>query len=190
MDPTDAPAKIHGGTRTVGIIGWPVRHSLSPAIHNAAFAALGLDWVYVPLPVAPGEAGGALAALRTLRFAGANVTMPHKTDIADAVDSLTDDARRLRAVNTLVIDDDAVAGHNTDTPGFERFLRRDAGFDPAGRTALIYGAGGGGGPGAPGARPPPPRRPDHGRRARSHFDPRRAASLRGPSDRARGRRVR
>ncbi len=142
MTQMDPRAKIGGGTRTVGIIGWPVSHSLSPAIHNAAFAALGLDWVYVPVPVAPGEAGAALAALRTLRFAGANVTMPHKTDFADAVDSLTDDARRLRAVNTLVVGADAVEGHNTDTPGFERFLRRDAGFDPAARTALIYGAGG------------------------------------------------
>ena|SRR5436190_5657871 len=133
---------IGGRTKTLGIIGWPVSHSLSPTIHNAAFAALGLDWVYVPLPVGPGDASAALNGLRALGFVGANVTMPHKTDIAEAVDTLTDDARRLRSVNTVVLRPDGVDGHNTDAPGFERFLRRDAGFDPQGRTALIYGAGG------------------------------------------------
>jgi len=137
-----AHPRIHGGTRTVGIIGWPVSHSLSPAIHNAAFAALDLDWAYVPLPVAPGDAGDAVTGLRTLGFAGANVTMPHKSDVADNMDTLTDDARRLHAVNTVLIGEDRTTGHNTDTPGFDRFLRRDAGFDPAGRSALIFGAGG------------------------------------------------
>ncbi|TMK19310.1 MAG: shikimate dehydrogenase [Actinobacteria bacterium] len=137
-------SRIRGGTRTVGIIGWPVSHSLSPAIHNAAFAALDLDWAYVPLPVAPGDAVGAVAGLRTLGFAGANVTMPHKSDVADVVDTLSEDARRLHAVNTVLIGEDGMTGHNTDTPGFDRFLRRDAGFDPAGRSALIFGAGGAG----------------------------------------------
>ena len=135
-------APVRGATRTAGIIGWPVEHSLSPAIHNAAFAALELDWIYVPLPVPPGEAPAAVRGLRALGFAGANVTMPHKTEAADVTDTLTDDARRLRAVNTIVVDDDGIGGHNTDAPGFDRFLRRDAGFDPVGRTALIYGAGG------------------------------------------------
>jgi shikimate dehydrogenase len=126
----------------VGIIGWPVSHSLSPAIHNAAFAALDLDWTYVPLPVAPGDARAAVTGLRTLGFAGVNVTMPHKTEVAEVMDTLTDDARRLHAVNTVAVGEDRMAGHNTDTPGFDRFLRRDAGFDPAGSTALIFGAGG------------------------------------------------
>jgi shikimate dehydrogenase len=133
---------IDGAARTLGIIGWPVRHSLSPTIHNAAFAALGLDWVFVPLPVVPGEAPAALAGLHALGFAGANVTMPHKTDVADAADALTDDARRLHAVNTIVVRSDGLDGHNTDAPGFQRFLERDAGFEARGRSALIYGAGG------------------------------------------------
>jgi len=136
------PSRIDGAARTLGIIGWPVRHSLSPTIHNAAFAALALNWVFVPLPVAPGEASIAVAGLRALGFAGANVTMPHKTDVAAAMDSLSDDAHRLDAVNTIVVGGSSVSGYNTDTPGFERFLRQDAGFDPAGRTALLYGAGG------------------------------------------------
>jgi len=138
----DPGALVDGGTRTVGVIGWPVEHSLSPAIHNAAFAALGLPWVYVPLPVLPGEVGAALAGLRALGFAGANVTMPHKTEVAERVGSLSDDARRLNAVNTIVVGAEEIAGHNTDAPGFDRFLRRDAGFEPADRTALLFGAGG------------------------------------------------
>src|SRR5512132_3589277 len=131
-----------GSTRMVGIIGWPVQESLSPLIHNAAFAALGMDWAYVPLPVAPGDLEAALSGLPAMGFAGANVTMPHKTDTARLVDDLSEDAERLRAVNTLVVGPGGMAGHNTDAPGFDRFLRRDAGFDPEGSAALIFGAGG------------------------------------------------
>jgi len=134
--------RVHGESRVVGVIGWPVAHSLSPANHNAAFEALSLPWVYVPLPVPPGEVAPALAGLRALGFAGANVTMPHKTEVAELVSDLSEDARRLRAVNTLVVGPEGIAGHNTDAPGFDRFLRRDAGFDPAGRSALLFGAGG------------------------------------------------
>jgi shikimate dehydrogenase len=134
--------RITGASRMVGIIGWPIAHSLSPAIHNAAFAAMEMAWAYVPLPVHPGELPGALDGLVALGFAGANVTMPHKTDSAERSDSLSDDARRLRAVNTVVIEGGELHGHNTDAPGFDRFLRRDAGFEPAGRSALVFGAGG------------------------------------------------
>jgi len=133
---------VSGATRTGGIIGWPVDHSLSPAIHNAAFLALGLDWVYVPLPVEPARIAAALDGLPALGFAGANVTMPHKTSAADLMDGLTEDAARLRAVNTVVVEGSTLQGHNTDAPGFDRFLRRDASFDPAGRPALVFGAGG------------------------------------------------
>ncbi len=133
---------IGGATRKTGIIGWPVEHSLSPAIHNAAFEVLGLDWVYVPLAVPPGMVPQAIAGLPALGFTGANVTMPHKTEVAGLMHSLSDDARRLQAVNTIVVDGERLEGHNTDAPGFERFLRQDAGFDPEGKTALILGAGG------------------------------------------------
>lgn len=134
--------RIQGSTRTVGVIGWPVEHSLSPVIHNAAFAALGMDWVYVPLPVPPGRVEAALEGLRALGFAGANVTMPHKTECADLIEDLSDDARALRAVNTIVVGAEGLAGHNSDVLGFERFLDVDAGFDPSGRRALLFGAGG------------------------------------------------
>lgn len=134
--------RIGGRTRTVGVIGWPVSASLSPAIHNAAFAAAGLDWVYVPLAVAPAELEAAIRGLGALGFAGANVTMPHKTEACRLMDQRSEDAERLQAVNTIVVTEGILTGHNTDAPGFERFLRRDAGFDPQGRTALLFGAGG------------------------------------------------
>lgn len=144
MDEPPSGARVAGSTRTLGIIGWPVSHSLSPAIHNAAFAALGLDWVYVPLPVHPLHLLAALHGLTAFGFAGANVTMPHKAAVADLIDGLSEDARRLHAVNTIVSDGERLRGENTDAPGFERFLKLDAGVDPAGRDALILGAGGAG----------------------------------------------
>lgn len=141
-DEAVAVRRVSGATGLFGVIGWPVAHSLSPAIHNAAFAAVGLEAIYVALPVEPGMIPEALAGMRALGFEGANVTMPHKSAVADGVDDLSEDARRLHAVNTVVVDDQRLAGHNTDAPGFDRFLRRDAGFEPAGRTALLFGAGG------------------------------------------------
>jgi shikimate dehydrogenase len=136
--PVRAGASLH----TAGVIGWPVAHSLSPAIHNAAFADLGMHWTYVPLPVEPGRLPAALDGLVALGFSGANVTMPHKTEAAALCDVRSDDAMRLAAANTLVVEGGELHGHNTDAPGFDRFLRRDAGFDPAGRSALLFGAGG------------------------------------------------
>lgn len=137
-----AEVRIGGGTHVVGIIGWPVSHSLSPAIHNAGFAAAGLDWVYLPLPVRPEWLQPALIGLVPLGFAGANVTMPHKTEAAELIQHRSDDATLLQAVNTIAVRGGELQGHNTDVAGFDRFLRRDAGFDPAGRSALVYGAGG------------------------------------------------
>ena len=118
-----------GATKVVGIIGWPVEGSLSPTIHGAAFQALGLDWAYVPLPVEPDDLPAALAGLPALGLRGASVTMPHKTRTAGLVDRRSDDAETLRAVNTIVVTDDGLVGHNTDAPGFERWLREDLAFD-------------------------------------------------------------
>lgn len=142
MDDPVRPPHLGGSTRTVGIMGWPVAHSLSPAIHNAAFRALELDWIYIPLPVEPAGVPSALEGIRALGFAGANVTMPHKAAAAAGMDASSEDAQRLGAVNTIVVEGSSLLGHNTDAPGFDRFLRRDAGFDPAGRSALLFGAGG------------------------------------------------
>jgi shikimate dehydrogenase len=135
-------ARVRGSSRTVGIIGWPVDHSLSPVVHNAAFAAMEMSWIYVPLPVERDRLPSALEGLRSLGFAGANVTMPHKSATSLLVDTLSEDARSVNAVNTIVVEGPVLAGHNTDVGGFDRFLRRDAGFEPSGRSALIFGAGG------------------------------------------------
>ena len=134
--------RIGGHTRIAGVLGWPIDHSLSPVIHNAAYEALGLDWVYVALPVPPGSVPEAIAGLSTLGFVGANVTMPHKEAVADALDRRSDDATLLRAVNTIAVTPDGLVGHNTDAPGFGRFLERDLGFDADGRAVLLFGAGG------------------------------------------------
>jgi len=135
--------QLSGTTRLVGLIGWPVERTLSPVIHNAAFAALGMDWAYVALPVLPDRVPEAVAGLAALGFAGVNVTMPHKEAVAPLMSVLSDDAARLQAVNTVDFSTAAgPAGHNTDVMGFARFLSDDAAYDAAGRTALVLGAGG------------------------------------------------
>jgi shikimate dehydrogenase len=101
-------SRISGTTTLVGILGWPVAHSLSPRMHNAAFAALGLDWAYVPLPTPPERLDEAVAGLRALGFAGANVTTPHKLTVTALCDT---DAP---SVNTLVVRDGRIEGWTTD----------------------------------------------------------------------------
>ena len=124
------------------IIGWPVAESLSPAIHNATFEALGLDWTYVPLAVRPGAIDEGMTLLRELDVQGANVTMPHKQSIVPYLERLVGDAETLQAVNTVVRDGGAFVGHNTDGPGFLAAIDEEAGFDPKGKRALVLGAGG------------------------------------------------
>ena len=125
----------------MGVIGHPVRHSLSPRLHNAAFRALDLDWVYLAFEVGPGAVPAALAAVRALDLAGLNVTMPHKADVAAGVDRLSPAAAALGAVNTVVNRDGELVGENTDGDGFVASLR-ESGFEPAGRRCLVVGAGG------------------------------------------------
>jgi shikimate dehydrogenase len=130
-----------GATRVAGIIGDPVSHSRSPAIHNAAFRALDLDWVFVAFHVRPGEAARALDGVRTLDIAGLSITMPHKSDAAAACDELSATAAALGAVNTVVARDRTLVGHSTDGEGLLRSLR-DEGVDPVGARVVVLGAGG------------------------------------------------
>ncbi len=129
-------------TRVAGVIGDPVRHSLSPVIHNAAFEALDLDWVYVAFPVPAGEATAAVAAMRALGLDGLNVTMPHKADVLPALDHLSATARALGAVNTIHRLGDELHGENTDGQGFVDALGHDEGFDPRDKRVVVLGAGG------------------------------------------------
>jgi shikimate dehydrogenase len=128
--------------RLAAVIGSPVAHSLSPAIHNAAFEAAGLDWYYAAFEVAPGDCARALDGMRALGIAGLSVTTPHKDDVAALVDERSADAEALAAVNCVVLlPDGRLRGENTDGPGFVAGLR-GAGVEPAGRRCCVVGAGG------------------------------------------------
>jgi shikimate dehydrogenase len=132
---------VSGATTVAAVIGSPVRHSRSPAIVNAAFAAAGLDWVFAAFEVAPGRGADAVAAMRTLGLGGLSVTMPHKADVIAALDRLSPDAEALGAVNCIARDGHELVGHNTDGPGLVRSLA-DAGAGVAGRRCAVLGAGG------------------------------------------------
>jgi shikimate dehydrogenase len=134
--------EIRGRTKVVGIIGWPVEHSLSPLIHNAAFAALDLDFVYVPFPVDPKELAAAVRGLQAMGVAGFNVTIPHKEAIIPLLDDLSVEARLMGAVNTVQRQGDRLIGHNTDGAGLVKSLRDDLGSDISGSRVLLLGAGG------------------------------------------------
>jgi shikimate dehydrogenase len=125
-----------------GVIGDPVRHSLSPVLHNAAFQALELDWAYLAFEVVDGDAAAAVAGARALGIDGLSVTMPHKAAVIPALDGLSKTAERLGAVNTIVRHGARLVGESTDGAGLVDALRRDEGFDPAGRMCLVVGAGG------------------------------------------------
>ncbi|MEY2422616.1 MAG: shikimate dehydrogenase [Acidimicrobiaceae bacterium] len=133
---------ISGATRLAGVIGAPIRHSLSPAIFNAAFEACELDWAYLAFEVRPGDAHRALEAMRTLDIGGLSVTMPHKDTVAELVDVCAPEAAALHAVNCVVATAEGLLGENTDGPGFLDALRAEVGFEMSGRRAVVLGAGG------------------------------------------------
>jgi shikimate dehydrogenase len=132
---------ITGKTSLVGVIGWPVRHSLSPHMHNAAFAELNLDWAYVPLPVRPDHVEQALKGLVALNLVGVNVTIPHKQAVMRYIDELSEAARITGAVNTIHLQDGKYFGYNTDAIGFLNALK-EANYSPKGLRVAVLGAGG------------------------------------------------
>lgn len=132
---------ITGKTRLLAVIGAPIAHSLSPIIQNAALHAAGLDYVYTALPVRADALSSAVRGLRDAGIAGFNVTIPFKTEIIPLLDALSEDARRIQAVNTVVIEDGRMVGHNTDVVGFlAGFAER--GIALTGKKAVLIGAGG------------------------------------------------
>jgi shikimate dehydrogenase len=132
---------ISGKTRICALIGDPVEHTMSPAMHNAAFKKLGLDYIYLPFKVKPEKLTDAVAGLRALNVRGFNVTIPHKVSIIPLLDSLDPLAEKIGAVNTVVNDGGALKGYNTDAEGFLRALL-DNGIKAAGKNIVILGAGG------------------------------------------------
>ena len=133
---------ITGKTTVAGIIGWPVSHSLSPVLHNAAFLALGLDWVYVPFPVPPERLEEGIAGLRALGIAGFSVTIPHKVAILPFLDRVSEEAGLIGAVNTVAVHDGCLTGYNTDGIGLLAALSGKLGFSAKGSSVLVLGAGG------------------------------------------------
>ena len=131
--------KVRSGTKLIGIVGYPVGHSLSPNIHNRAFDALGLDFVYLKLP-AP-EVKDFVENARAIGIEGFSVTIPHKTAVIPFLDGLTPEAREVGAVNTVSSRDGKWFGDNTDVRGVRAALE-SIGFEPADKTVLILGAGG------------------------------------------------
>lgn len=128
----------NGSTQIYGILGNPVRHSLSPAMHNAAFAELGMNCVYVPFLVS--DVPTAMQGLRALGVRGASVTIPHKQAVIECLDHLDPVAEKIGAVNTLTIEDGLISGYNTDWHGANRALLEVTQL--AGKSVLILGAGG------------------------------------------------
>ena len=133
---------LTAATQVVGVIGFPIGHSLSPLLHNTAFAQLGIDWVSVGFPVPPGHSAVALAGARALGVRGLSVTMPHKENVAAAADHLSPEAARLGAANCVVEVDGAWHAENTDGAGFVAALARGGHFVPDGQRCLVVGAGG------------------------------------------------
>jgi shikimate dehydrogenase len=133
---------VQGTTRVCGVWGWPVKHSASPAMHNAAFATLGLDLVYVPFSVSPENLKDAVAGVRALGLLGVNVTVPLKERVPEFLDALTDRAARLGAVNTLFWEGEKLCGDSTDGPGFLAALAHANFTLAAGTEVVVLGAGG------------------------------------------------
>jgi shikimate dehydrogenase len=129
-------------TQVIGLIGYPLAHSFSPAMHNAAFEKMGLNYVYVPMPVPPGRLSEAVQGIRALNLMGANVTIPHKEEIIPFLDYVTEEAQLAGAVNTIFWTEDGyLVGDNTDVEGFHRTLVQ-WNIDLLGCTAAIIGCGG------------------------------------------------
>lgn len=135
-------SEITAATRLCGVIGWPVEHSLSPLMQNAAMEAMGLPWVYVALPVAPERIGEAVRGMRALGIVGLNVTIPHKQAVIEHLDWIDPAARAIGAVNTIHHADGELRGYNTDAYGFTQSIIADGELTFGGATVLILGAGG------------------------------------------------
>ena len=126
----------------VGCLGRPVAENPTGVMQEAAFRAAGLDWRYLTIEVAPEDLADAMRGVRAFGMRGLNLTIPHKVAVIEHLDELTEAARLIGAVNTVVRRGDRLVGDNTDGKGFLRGMRQDAGLDPAGKRVVLLGAGG------------------------------------------------
>ena len=135
---------INAATRLCAVFGSPIKHSASPAMHNAAFAALGLNWRYIACEVDPKNLRAAIEGAKVMNFAGVNLTVPHKLLAVDMVDSLDASAKKWGAVNTIRFDEKGATGFNTDADAIVTSLREDLKVELRGAKVLLLGAGGAG----------------------------------------------
>lgn len=135
---------ITGRTRVFGLLGYPIHHSLSPAMHNELFRRARVDAVYVALPVRPADADQVAPAIRALGLGGVNLTVPFKERVVPALDGLSPRAEAAGAVNVVIADGAKLVGDNTDGHGYVEALRAELGIDPRGLRAAVLGAGGAG----------------------------------------------
>lgn len=133
---------IKGDSQVFAVFGDPIGHSLSPAMHNAAFQALGLNSVYIPCRVRPEQLKFAVLGIRAMNFKGVNVTIPHKQAIAGELDEIFGDSLQSGSVNTIINRNGKLYGTSTDGIGLVRSLYEEGGFEPGGKNVLILGAGG------------------------------------------------
>ena len=126
----------------VGVFGHPVAENPTVVMHEAAFAELGLPWRYLTIEVLPRDLGAAMAGMRAMNMRGVNLTIPHKVTVLSHLDSLSEAAAVMGAVNTVVRTGDRLVGENTDGKGFMTALTQDAKVDPRGKAIVILGAGG------------------------------------------------
>ncbi len=133
--------QISGNTQVFGIFGYPVRHTLSPQMQNAAFEAIGLEASYLPFEVHPSQLQKALESIMPLGIQGLNITIPHKQNVIPFLDDIDPEAEKIGAVNTIKNDAGRLIGYNTDGKGYIDSLR-EAGVEPAGKTVILLGAGG------------------------------------------------
>jgi len=133
---------ITSKTKTLGIFGHPISHTLSPVMHNAVIKALGLDMAYLPFEVKPPNLKEAINGIKSLGIIGVSITIPHKESVIRFLDDISEEARLVGAVNTIVYKDRKLVGYNTDGSGYMASLKEELGFNPKSKRIIIIGAGG------------------------------------------------
>ncbi|MHB1458488.1 MAG: shikimate dehydrogenase [Armatimonadota bacterium] len=132
---------VTGQTSVIGLLGYPVKHSFSPVMHNSAFAQLELDYIYVPFEVHPDNLKSAVDAIRSLSIRGVNVTIPHKSDVIEHLDWVSESARSIMSVNTIHNDNGILRGYSTDGEGFILSVK-ESGISLVNTDTVVLGAGG------------------------------------------------
>ena len=133
---------ISGKTKIIGIFGDPIKHTLSPHMHNSAFEHMGLDYAYLPFHVKDNKLKEAVESIRALNLRGVNITVPHKEEVMQYLDELDEQAEHIGSVNTIVNEEGTLKGYNTDGRGYIRSLEEETGIELENSNIVVMGAGG------------------------------------------------